>query len=75
MSFGRRAESEGAAMNNEVRNRDGKVIGYECFTCGGMFQRMWGTVCNECRDKERRHQEILAAMRRAPAIEEARALR
>jgi len=40
-----------------------RVIGYRCRECGGVFQSMWGETCNGCREKERRHQELLAAIK------------
>jgi hypothetical protein len=51
-------------MNNAVRDGDGRTIGYRCFECDKIAQSMWGTVCNECRAKERRHQETLDVNRK-----------
>jgi hypothetical protein len=52
-------------MNFDLSVKDwrGNVIGYRCINCGAIRQQMWGNVCNECRDKERRHQELIAAIR------------
>lgn len=38
-------------MNNDVRSFNGKVIGFRCFRCGEVKDRMWGTTCNACRSK------------------------
>ena len=38
-------------MNNDVRNYRGEVIGFRCFQCGEVKDRMWGTTCNACRSK------------------------
>jgi len=39
-----------------------KIIGYRCSECGKVVQAMWGDTCNECREKERRHKELLHAI-------------
>ena len=46
-----------------VQDGLGRVLGYRCNTCSGVFQTMWGNICNQCRDIERRHQEILKAIK------------
>lgn len=51
-------------FNNAVRDGWGHLVGFRCFECGGVFQSMWGCTCNGCREKERRHQEMLEAIRR-----------
>ncbi len=48
------------SFNNEV---DG---GFECSCCGGVFSKMWGTVCNLCRERRRQHQEMLTALAAKP---------
>jgi len=50
-------------VNNSVLNAYGHVVGYRCFECGGVFQSMWGETCNGCREKERRHQDLIAALK------------
>jgi hypothetical protein len=50
-------------MNNEVRAGRGVLVGYRCQECDQVKSAMWGEVCNECREKERRHQELLDAIR------------
>ena len=39
-------------MNNEVRDGFGNVIGYRCSICYGIFPKMWGTICNRCRNSK-----------------------
>lgn len=46
-----------------VRDWRGRVIGYRCIDCGGVFPSMWGNVCNKCREDERRHRELVAAIK------------
>lgn len=53
-------------FNNNVYDARGCLVGFRCFECGGLFDRMWGNTCNGCREKERRHQEMLEAARSAP---------
>lgn len=56
-------------FNNAVYARAGNAlergdpIGYRCDECRGVFDTMWGYICNGCREKERRHKELLAAIR------------
>jgi len=38
-------------MNNEVKNWQGKVIGFKCFQCGNVYDQMWDTTCNSCRNR------------------------
>lgn len=52
-------------FNNDVRDGHGRLVGFRCFECGGVFDRMWGNTCNGCSEKERRHQELLAQLNRA----------
>lgn len=51
------------SFNNAVTDWSGKVRGYRCDECGCVFDRMWGTTCNGCREKERRHKELIAAIK------------
>lgn len=46
-----------------IKDGRGNIIGYRCINCGGVFPAMWANICNECRDKERRHRELIAAIR------------
>lgn len=48
-------------MSNAVKDGHGNVIGWRCFECSEVVTQMWGNLCNECRAKERRHQQTLAA--------------
>jgi rRNA maturation endonuclease Nob1 len=53
-------------MNNAVYDFPGtaaRLIGYRCHECQRIKPAMWGDVCNECRENERRHREMIAAMR------------
>ena len=52
-------------MNNEVI-RNGNVIGYRCWQCGGIFQSMWGETCNGCR---KQNELIDAAKKLAKILE------
>ena len=61
-------------MNNALRDSTGRVLGYRCSECGHSYQSMWGNICNGCREKERRHQESLAAMRGPQTVDVAPAI-
>ncbi len=53
-------------FNNAVYGSRGTnriVVGFRCDECGKIAHAMWGTTCNECREKERRHKELIAALR------------
>lgn len=52
-------------FDTSVRDWRGRTIGYRCLDCGEVVQQMWGNTCNKCRDKERRHQELIAAIKSA----------
>lgn len=39
-------------MNNSVKNGWGDVVGFRCWTCGEVFQSMWGETCNKCRQEK-----------------------
>ena len=57
--------------NNSVCDGYGVVKGYRCHQCGGVFQMMWGVICNKCRREEERHQEMINAIKNKPkAVEE-----
>lgn len=53
------------SFNNSVKDGWGELVGFRCFECGGIFQSMWGEVCNGCREKERRHRELVEAVKAA----------
>lgn len=36
--------------NNEVKDADGKVIGFRCSRCDQVKTVMWEEICNECRE-------------------------
>lgn len=56
-------------FNLAVYDGRGRVIGHRCINCGGVFQSMWGNTCNGCRDAERRHRELIAAIEKAASAE------
>ena len=45
------------SFNNKVYG------GYQCWTCREVFDSMWDVTCNNCRDKERKHQELIEAIK------------
>lgn len=45
-------------MNNKVYTGSG-TYGFKCWTCGGIFDRMWGTKCNACRRQDEMHAEYV----------------
>lgn len=51
-------------MNNSVKNGYGEIVGYRCWTCGNVFQSMWGETCNRCRKEEKQHEEMKSEIRR-----------
>lgn len=38
-------------MNNSVYF-NGKIIGFKCSVCDGVFSKMWSTTCNSCREQK-----------------------
>ena len=36
-----------------------------CFSCGKYYHTMMGDICDKCRLEERRHQELLSAIKKA----------
>jgi hypothetical protein len=44
-------------MNNRLNG------GFQCWTCREIFDSMWGETCNGCRDTEKRHKELIAAIK------------
>lgn len=57
-------------FDNTVYSSRGGIIGFRCYECGLVKDRMWGDTCNECREKERRHKELIAAIEAAANTEE-----
>jgi hypothetical protein len=49
-------------VNNEVRNARGEVIGFRCFVCDKVKTQMWGEICNECRERQEQHDELVKAI-------------
>lgn len=50
-------------MYNSIRDSSGNVIGFRCFECGEIVTTMWGYTCNRCREEERRHKELIEALK------------
>lgn len=49
-------------MNNSVKNGYGETVGFRCWTCGGVFQSMWGETCNKCRKDESENAKLRAEL-------------
>lgn len=47
-------------MNNTVRNYRGDIIGFRCFSCSEIKDKMWGVTCNECRKRTEENKKLLA---------------
>jgi hypothetical protein len=60
---GRTFERNYMVLNNDVYDGEGNLIGFRCFTCYEVFPSMWDVTCNRCREVERQHDELLAAIR------------
>jgi hypothetical protein len=45
------------------RDKWGRELAWQCSECGKPFQLGWGSMCNACIKEERRHQELIAAIR------------
>lgn len=50
-------------INNAIYDGDGEVVGFRCTTCNGVSRSMWGETCNGCRTAERRHKEMIDAIK------------
>jgi hypothetical protein len=53
-------------MNNAVRSAEGRLIGFRCFQCNRVVQQMWDTTCNRCREENRKHKELIEAIKSRP---------
>lgn len=49
--------------NNSIRDSRGNILGFKCLTCYEVFDSMWGTTCNKCREEKRKHKEIVEAIK------------
>ena len=56
----------------------GRMYNVTCIYCGRSPDVMWGRICDKCRDKkekedarERRHRELLAALKKIAEIADA----
>jgi hypothetical protein len=46
--------------NNEVRDWRGNIVGFRCDICDQVKTKMWGEICNECRERR----ELIELLRR-----------
>lgn len=37
-------------MNNSIKDWRGNIMGFRCSVCDEIKTKMWGTVCNSCRE-------------------------
>lgn len=51
-------------MNNSVKNGYGEIVGFLCWTCGNIFQSMWGEECNQCRKGKDENEKLRLEIRR-----------
>lgn len=49
-------------MNNSIYVGD-KCVGFRCFNCGGVYQSMWGSTCNKCRNENDKHEALIAEIK------------
>lgn len=49
-------------LNNAIYDSSGRETGFVCRECDEVKSKMWGNICNQCREAERRHQETLRAI-------------
>lgn len=45
-------------INNQVNGG-----GFRCSQCDEIKTKMWGTICNQCRTENERHEEMIQEMR------------
>lgn len=50
-------------MNNEVKDRENRVVGFRCNQCSEVKDKMWGETCNGCRKQNEISNALLAAIR------------
>jgi len=41
-------------INNSIKDSYGNIIGYRCSICDEIKSKMWGVICNACRDRKER---------------------
>ena len=51
------------------RSEDKRATLWQCSDCGQPFTLGWGSQCNRCITEERRHREIVAALRSGPQMD------
>ena len=47
-----------------IRDFNGRISGFVCNRCGRVVQSMWGNTCNSCREEDRKHDELIRALRK-----------
>lgn len=47
-----------------LRDSNGRETGYVCGRCRRVVQAMWGNICNLCREEDRKHDELIRALRK-----------
>jgi hypothetical protein len=45
------------------RDSNGREVLWLCASCGQSFTLGWGNQCNACLEQERRHNELVAAIK------------
>ena len=40
-------------FDNTIRDQLGRIVGFQCSVCGAVKNKMWGTICNECRERRK----------------------
>ena len=56
-------------IDNSVYGLGGRLIGFRCLECGDIVSSMWGDTCNRCRNEERRHRELVEALKQGKGKE------
>lgn len=44
---------------NSIYDSNGRIVGFRCFECGEIANMMWGEICNSCRSKQEKHNEMI----------------
>lgn len=46
------------SFNNAIYDYSGKVLGFRCDKCDEIKTKMWGSICNSCRDRQSQNTQI-----------------
>jgi hypothetical protein len=46
-----------------IRDDCGREVAWYCNGCGDAVQSLWGGLCKRCQQEERRHREMIEALR------------